>query len=61
MQRFLYKIQLNPFSFESWVDIYETSDIHKFYDMYTYLKSKHENDIFRCLILFGNNYHEIHI
>ena len=55
----LYKIQYNPFSFDSWVDVYETSDTHKLYDMYTYLKSKHENEAFRCLILFGNTYREI--
>lgn len=58
MKRSLYKIQYNPTS-DICVDVYETSDIHKFYDMYTYLKSKNENVVFRCMILFGNTYSEI--
>ena len=58
MKRSLYKIQYQPIS-DVWVDVFETSHCHKLYDMFLHLTSKHENALFRCLILFGDTYREI--
>ena len=58
MKRSLYKIQYLPSS-DSCVDVFETSDAQKLYDMFYYLTSNHENAPFRCLILFGDTYREI--
>ena len=58
MKRSLYKIQYQPIS-DVWVDVFETSDIHKLDDMLVHLTSKHENALFRCLVLIRDTYREI--
>ena len=57
---FLYKVQYNPCS-DIWVDVFETSNIRSFEDLFTHLKKKHEGANFRCQIFFCGEYHTIEI
>ena len=54
----LYKIQLKSCS-DTWVDIYSTSNLRCFEDVYNHLNNEHPDSIFRCQVLSGGKYHII--
>ena len=58
MKRSLYKIQYLPSS-DLCVDVFETSNRRKFYNMFVYLTSNRPKAHIRCLMLFGDTYREI--